>query len=129
MKIVVFGPRRRTGALVGDQVIDLNNACAKYLHEKKSEARAQAMADVLAPADLAGFIEGGARALDSVHEVLDYVATAGGQHGLNGAPLSHPVANVKLHGPKPSPASRIACAGGNYAQHTAGITAGMTGEQ
>jgi len=34
MKIVVFGPDRRVGALRGEQVVDLSLACAKLLRER-----------------------------------------------------------------------------------------------
>ena len=37
MKIVVFGPHRRTGALQDGNVVDLNYACAKYLREQANE--------------------------------------------------------------------------------------------
>ena len=34
MKIVVYGPERRTGALRDNSVVDLSYAFAKYAHEK-----------------------------------------------------------------------------------------------
>jgi len=33
MKIVVFGPDKRTGALRDRNLVDLSYACAKHLHE------------------------------------------------------------------------------------------------
>lgn len=130
MKIVVYGSERRVGAVIGEQVVDLNRACAKHLHERAGEPRARAMADALTPANLGAFIESGPRALDASQKAIDYLLNeASDRHGLAGGRVLHQLSEVKLHGPKPSPGSRIACAGGNYAQHTAGITAGMTGEQ
>ena len=124
MKIVVYGPEQRVGAVIGEQVIDLNRACAKYLHERQSEPRAWAMAVALAPADLGAFIESGPRALESAQKAIDYVLQeAGDRRGLNGVAVLHELSDVKLHAPKPSAASRIACAGGNYAQHAAGMAA------
>ena len=38
MKIVVFGPGRRTGALRDDMVVDLSGAFGKYAYEKLGEA-------------------------------------------------------------------------------------------
>jgi len=38
MKIVVFGPDKRTGALHDRNVVDLSYACAKYLHERAGES-------------------------------------------------------------------------------------------
>ena len=61
MKIVVFGPGRRTGALRDGMVVDLCGAFAKYAAEKMAEAHPVALAQTLVPADLARFIEGGAR--------------------------------------------------------------------
>jgi acylpyruvate hydrolase len=66
MKIVVYGPERRVGALVGDQVVDLNRAYAKYLVEKQGEGRAAAQAAAVVPADLQGLVESGARGLEGV---------------------------------------------------------------
>jgi hypothetical protein len=37
MKVVVFGPRKRTGALLEGSVVDLFQAYAKYLRERKVE--------------------------------------------------------------------------------------------
>jgi hypothetical protein len=59
MKIVVFGPRKRTGALIEGRVIDLSHAYAKYLRERTSEPSPLEMADVVVPSDLARLIEGG----------------------------------------------------------------------
>jgi hypothetical protein len=65
MKIVVFGPFKRTGALHDESVVDLSYAYAKYLHERKDEPNPLEMADVVVPSDLALLIEGGPRALEA----------------------------------------------------------------
>ena len=39
MKIVVFGPFKRTGALHGESVVDLSRAYAKYLQERTVEPK------------------------------------------------------------------------------------------
>ena len=51
MKIVVFGPRKRTGALIERRVIDLSHAYAKYLRERTSEPSPLEMADVVVPSE------------------------------------------------------------------------------
>src|SRR6185312_11413317 len=38
MKIVVFGPDKRTGALEGGKIADLSRAYAKYLRERRGES-------------------------------------------------------------------------------------------
>ena len=78
MKIVVFGPYKRVGALEGDQVVDLSGAFAKYLKERDNEAHASEVAAALVPRDLTGFIEAGRRALDHSQKALEYVLKQAG---------------------------------------------------
>src|SRR5919202_4777564 len=120
MKIVVFGPQRRLGALDGDRVVDLNQAYASYLRERRNTANPQGEADETVPADLERFITLGERALDAAREALAHI----GRDGQEAMPRS----SVKLHAPsiyRP----RIACAGGNYALHAAGAQEARTGEK
>jgi 2-keto-4-pentenoate hydratase/2-oxohepta-3-ene-1,7-dioic acid hydratase in catechol pathway len=104
MKIVVFGPERRVGALVQDRVIDLNRASAQL------------------PARLLNFIEAGAPALAEAKRLVDQWS--------HSAPSSDGVVQalsaVKLHAPWPE--RRIACVGGNYAAHLAGMWANRLGK-
>jgi 2-keto-4-pentenoate hydratase/2-oxohepta-3-ene-1,7-dioic acid hydratase in catechol pathway len=104
MKIVVFGPERRVGALVGEVVIDLNRAAAEL------------------PARLLTFIEAGAPALDEARRVIDrFAGSAPSSDGIVQA-----LGSVKLHAPWPE--RRIACVGGNYAQHLLGMWANRLGK-
>ena len=73
MKIVVFGPDKRTGALRDGNVVDLSYACAKYLSERAGEATPREMAEALVPSNLARLIEGGPRALEHAQKALDYL--------------------------------------------------------
>jgi 2-keto-4-pentenoate hydratase/2-oxohepta-3-ene-1,7-dioic acid hydratase in catechol pathway len=125
MKIVVFGPDKRTGALHDGKIIDLSYACAKHLCERGSEPDPVAMAEALVPSDLARLIEGGPRALDSAQKALDYLlGQAHDKFGPRGETLIWPVADVQLHAPRPNNA-RIACAGGNFADHAAAMAVKM----
>jgi len=129
MKLVVYGPERRVGALAGDQLVDVNRAYAKYLAEKRGEPRPVAMANAVVPADLGALIESGPRALEGAQEALDYLANeAQDEEGIRGALMVRPANSVRFHAPLPSPGSRIACGGANYAKHSAGIRRGMTGQ-
>ena len=49
MKILVYGPERRMGALVGERVIDLNGAMTRHLQER-GEANAVEQAATRLPA-------------------------------------------------------------------------------
>jgi 2-keto-4-pentenoate hydratase/2-oxohepta-3-ene-1,7-dioic acid hydratase in catechol pathway len=121
MKIAVFGPEWRTGALHDDNVVDLNHACAKYLRERGGEPSPLEMAEALVPSDLARLIEGGPRALENAQKALDYLfAQAQDKLGPRGERLVHPTTEVRLYAPRPSNA-RIACAGGNFADHAAAM--------
>ena len=128
MKIVVFGPARRTGALRDGMVVDLCGAYSKYVFEKNGEAHPFQLAEALVPSDLARFIEGGARTLEAAEAALDYLfGQAQNQHDRRGMVLVHPADEVRLHPPKPA-RSRIACAGGNFADHAAAMAEKMSGK-
>ena len=123
MKIVVFGPEKRVGALRREQVVDLSLAYAKYLRERESERHATLLADAMVPSDLARFIDGGERTLELAGIALDHLfGDVHDQLGANGEVLLHKLPEVRLHAPRPA-GSRIACAGGNFADHLAGMAA------
>jgi 2-keto-4-pentenoate hydratase/2-oxohepta-3-ene-1,7-dioic acid hydratase in catechol pathway len=123
MKIVVFGPGKRVGALRGDLIVDLSLACAKRLKERQDERHATALASALAPSDLALFIDGGGRSLEHAEAALDHLfGDSYDQLGTHGETLLFNAAAVRLHAPRPN-GSRIACAGGNFADHLAGMAA------
>jgi 2-keto-4-pentenoate hydratase/2-oxohepta-3-ene-1,7-dioic acid hydratase in catechol pathway len=123
MKVVVFGPERRVGALRGDLIVDLSLAYAKFMKERENERHPIPLAAVLVPSDLALFIEGGRRTLDRADTALEHLF--GDTHdvlGANGETVIHKASEVRLHAPHPN-GSRIACAGGNFADHLAGMAA------
>jgi acylpyruvate hydrolase len=123
VKIVVFGPDQRVGALRGELVADLSLAYAKFLKECQNERHATRLAAALVPSDLAMFIEGGTRALEHAETALDHLfGNALDRLGPNGEALVHKATEVRLHAPRPN-GSRIACAGGNFADHLAGMAA------
>ena len=80
MKIVVYGPERRVGALAGDRVIDLNRAAAQL------------------PARLLNFIEAGKPALDGAAQASEKFAKAptgdGIVHALGSVQLSRALAGT-----------------------------------
>ncbi|GAC1316142.1 MAG: fumarylacetoacetate hydrolase family protein [Chloroflexota bacterium] len=95
MKIVVFGAHKRVGALAGDRVVDLNRA------------------DPDIPATLAEVIEAGPAALERAQRALE-TARSSQAPGVVFA-----LADVKVHAPWPG--RRVACMGGNYADHLLGM--------
>jgi 2-keto-4-pentenoate hydratase/2-oxohepta-3-ene-1,7-dioic acid hydratase in catechol pathway len=121
MKIVLFGTERRIGAWQGGRIIDLNSAFASYLREHRGDPKAQAHADQRIPPRLESFIALGAAALEDADRAVQHVAGS----GIGLAAIVHAENSVTLHAPWPE--RRIACVGGNFAAHLAGMWAGRPG--
>lgn len=119
MRIVVFGPQQRLGAWEGETVVDLNRAFADALRGRNEQA-AQGEADTRLPTRLEAFIAAGPPALEDARRAVE--------HAAGHAPDNRVVyraAEVTLHAPWPG--RRIACAGGNYADHLLGMRAHQPG--
>src|SRR5262249_49784649 len=97
MKIVVFGDQARVGAWVGDRILDLQKS------------------DASLPSNLRQFIESGQRGLDGAQRAIDRIGDA-----PDGAVFA--VTAVRLLAPWPE--RRIACVGGNFADHLRGMERG-----
>ena len=127
MKIVVYGPERRVGVLHNAGVVDACYAFAKYLRETVGERYPLEHAQAIAPSDLARFIEGGRRALDNTQKALDHLfGKAADRDGIRGEKIVYQPNEVKIHAPRPANA-RIACAGGNFADHAGAMAARTRG--
>ena len=108
MKIVVYGPERRVGALDGDRVIDLNRGSSRL------------------PPRLLDFIEAGKPALDEAQRATEQF-TKGTTSDVRGEfKVVYNLNEVKLYAPWPE--RRIACVGGNYAKHLVGMWANRLGK-
>ena len=109
MKIVVFGPFRRTGILHDGKVVDLCRTCAKYLRERANEPNPLELAEVVAPSDLGRLIERGPAALVSAQQALDHLF-AGAQDQLGAAGervVSSPLAREALRRERPPRAQAL----------------------
>ncbi len=123
MKIVLFGPNKRTGALLDGKVIDLSYAQAKYLDEREGRMRPIEAAEAEVPSDLARLVEGGPAALEKARIALEYVTgQSQDQNDPRGECLVHASEDVRLHAPLPRGA-RVACAGSNFITHRTRMTA------
>ena len=118
MKIVVFGSDCRVGAIANDEfVVDLSFAYAKVLSERDGVGDALALAAVKVPPELTGFIERGTAALDAANIAMEHLFNQGANKlGPRGETIVYRLQDVRLHAPRPR-AARIACAGGNFADH------------
>ena len=121
MKIVVYGPNKRTGVIHNNKVVDISLAYAKYAAERENERSAVELAAAVAPSELGQYIEGGNRALDNTKKAVDYLfGRAANQLRPHGEQIVFGINDVKLHAPRPRGA-RVACAGGNFADHAAAM--------
>ncbi|MBO0893763.1 MAG: fumarylacetoacetate hydrolase family protein, partial [Acidimicrobiales bacterium] len=120
MKIVVFDDQR-LGVLHEDRVIDLHRALAAVAAGTGS-ADPERSAEERLGHDLAGFIGGGPAALEAAEEAVELANRQPDQ-----GQLVHPLDRVTLRAPWPG--RRIACAGGNYADHLAGMQGGGSLEE
>lgn len=125
MKIVVLGPERRVGALVGESNIDLNRGLARILQEQ-GDRNSEKQAAKLLPPRLLSFIEAGETALQEAQRVIDRFAKTASQDDPGEPKVVYKAGEVKLHAPWPE--RRIACVGGNYAAHLAGMWANRLGK-
>lgn len=130
MRLAVYGPERRLGAVQDGLIIDVNLAYAKLLAEVQDEPLPYQMAAAIVPADLDSFILSGERAIEGAARAIEYLLQqAGDRQGPRGERLSEQLAGVKLHAPY-ARRCRIMMAGGNYALHSQGMSGrGPAGER
>src|SRR5437660_1174446 len=133
MKIVLFASEAggkaesgsgSLGSLHGDRIVDLQRAYLRLHREKRGVEASPGSLSPSTLADLAAFIGAGERGLDEARAAQDYVLGEGGDDGETVLSLS----DVRLLAPSPGPATRIPCAGGNFAAHLAGVQASLKGE-
>jgi 2-keto-4-pentenoate hydratase/2-oxohepta-3-ene-1,7-dioic acid hydratase in catechol pathway len=123
MRLVTYSEARRTearlGALLGDDVVDLNRLCAETLR-RSGDPRPLAAADLLVPPAMRPFLEAGEPAMARARELLGQLERAAGdgraREALAQAGVVHPRAGVTLRPPVPEP-RKIVCLGLNYRDH------------
>ncbi len=109
MKLVTFevdssvGPLRRVGALVGENVVDLQLAYARHLR-RRGTYRAFELASATVPNDLLPFIENGPVAMEAAERAIEFAREEGDDEPAGGqilyrreqvrlrAPMSRPTA-------------------------------------
>jgi acylpyruvate hydrolase len=88
----------RVGAEIGDVVVDLNLAYAKFLDDK-GDSKAYEIAALRIPNCMTGFLEGGAPSIAAAREGLDYVKNAPNMKGPREEKLVYKKDEVKLRVP------------------------------
>lgn len=110
MKLVTFtaAGRDRVGAVVDTHLVDLNVAYAASL-VAGGETEGARTADRLLPADMLGFIGGGAEAMAGAREAVRFAR----ERGLDIPGAVFPLDRIRLRAPVPRP-PKIICTGTNY---------------
>lgn len=100
----VLGRFSRLGILVGNRVLDLNAAYARFLFEQ-GEAQPQRLSAVVLPPDMRSFLEMGNRAMVAAREVMEaYGANLDSlPESLTGGKLAFSLEEVILKTPLPEP--------------------------
>ncbi len=110
MKLVTFsintvlGAFHRIGAIVNEHIIDLNQAYVQYLNEGGMTNRANALADVLIPADMIDFFKGGKLSREAAETAVNF-ANKKSAIDSQKANIIYPKDKVKLLAPVPKPNS------------------------
>jgi acylpyruvate hydrolase len=108
MKIINYrhGDTVRAGCIVGENVVDLNQAYIQLL-KAKDHPRAEQLAAALVPANTIELLEGGEKSLEEAHKAVDFALE-------NGMAIHR--ADVKIEAPVLKP-NKIICVGHNYREH------------
>src|SRR5579859_3214557 len=117
-------PQLGIGAVVGNSVVDLNYAYARYLHDVDGEFRAYELAMARIPREMSGFLQGGQRAVDAALRTIEFAGNLPTEEavGLSGEQLIYSLNDVQLRAPIPRP-GKILAAGKNYIDHVAEVGA------
>lgn len=116
LKLVTYeeNGESRLGALLGETVVDLNRAYARLL-QQRGQPPARALADVLVPPDMLGFLRGKNSAMEAANEAVLFA-----QHHppaeLQAAGSVTALTAVRLRAPLPQP-TKITGIGLNYRAH------------
>lgn len=121
MKLLTFEvvERRRLGALVGKDVVDLTLAYERYLGDEGG-GEASVLAGQVVPSCMLCFLERGSPALDAAKNAIEHVKklkNEGKAPELAKQGVLHAPDAVKLAAPIPRPRKNIFCLGLNYAAH------------
>lgn len=116
LKLVTYEEKgeSRLGALLEGSVVDLNRAYTRLL-QQRSQPHARAIADVIVPPDMLGFLRGENSAMQAANEAVLFAQ----QHSpaeLQAAGIIAALTSVRLRAPLPQP-TKITGIGLNYRAH------------
>ncbi len=124
MKIAVYGPQRRLGLVMGERVVDLQRATAKYLSSQEGSSRPTEEAEALVGHTFRSFVEGGEDALKTARKVLRFAK--GEDEPLKGErdqKIAFRIGPARLQAPvTDSFKFKIMCIGANFADHFVGLS-------
>jgi acylpyruvate hydrolase len=116
LKLVTYDyeGQTRIGAVVDDNVVDLNSAYVALL-QRRGDPRPRAMANAIVPADMREFLEGEERSMKAAGEAVAF-AQKGLPEAMRAAGILRDLKAVKLRAPIPRP-PKITLMGFNFRAH------------
>ena len=118
MKLVTFKvhTEERLGALVGENVLDLNSAYASYLKESEGRENSRLWANAAVPPCMKSFLSGGEESMAAAEKAMAYVGEDMNALGPDGERLLLPLGDVRLRAPVPVP-GKVYCVALNFSDH------------
>ncbi len=118
MKLVTFKvhTEERLGALVGENVLDLNSAYASYLKESEGRENPRLWANASVPPRMKSFLSGGEESMAAAEKAMAYVGEDMNALGPDGERLLLPLGDVRLRAPVPVP-GKVYCVALNFSDH------------
>ena len=113
MKLVTFeistslGPVQRIGAIIQNNIIDLNTGYTRYLANKHGNGRPYELAAAVLPPDMIAFLRSGQAGRDAAETTVDYISKQAKAPitGPRGEKIVYDIAEVKIKAPVPRPNS------------------------
>ena len=123
MKLAVYGPNR-LGLVVGEKVVDMQWATAKFLSSQEGAARPLDEAETLVGHTLKDFLDGGEEALKTARRVIRFAKDdLDALRGERDQKIAFRIGGAKLRAPvTESSKFKIMCIGANFADHFVGLS-------
>jgi acylpyruvate hydrolase len=118
MKLVTFKvhTEERIGAILGNDVVDLNSSYTLIMKKKKGKEVARRYSNAVIPNNMIEFLEGGEESLAAATEAFSFAEKNRNSIGIDEENIVIPHSDVKLMAPIPFP-GKLYCVAVNFYDH------------
>jgi acylpyruvate hydrolase len=118
MKLVTFKvhTEERIGAILGNDIVDLNSAYALIMKKQKGKEVARRYANAVIPNNMIEFLEGGEESLAAAKDAFSFAGKNRKAVGIDDESIVIPYSRVKLMAPIPFP-GKLYCVAVNFYDH------------